>query len=103
VVNGQVILKHGRDKNVRAHHPWVFSGAVDKVKGKPLSGESVEVRTASGDLLGIGAWSPASQIQVRLWSFTDANIDRDFFGSAFNKRWLTGKHWAFHNTAQATV
>lgn len=55
MVNGQVILKHGRDKNVRAHHPWVFSGAVDKVKGKPLSGESVEVRTASGDLLGIGA------------------------------------------------
>ena len=79
MVNGQVILKHGRDKNVRAHHPWVFSGAVDKVKGKPLSGESVEVRTASGDLLGIGAWSPASQIQVRLWSFTDASIDRDFF------------------------
>ena len=65
MVNGQVILKHGRDKNVRAHHPWVFSGAVDKVKGKPLSGESVEVRTASGDLLGIGAWSPASQIQVQ--------------------------------------
>ena len=75
MVNGQVILKHGRDKNVRAHHPWVFSGAVDKIKGKPLSGESVEVRTASGDLLGIGAWSPASQIQVRLWSFTDVSID----------------------------
>ena len=79
MVNGQVILKHGRDKNVRAHHPWVFSGAVDNVKGKPLSGESVEVRTASGDLLGIGAWSPASQIQVRLWSFTDVSIDREFF------------------------
>ncbi|MEB4593544.1 class I SAM-dependent methyltransferase [Candidatus Thiothrix sp. Deng01] len=79
MVNGQVILKNGRDKNVRAHHPWVFSGAVDKLKGKPQSGETVEVRAANGDLLGLGAWSPASQIQVRLWTFADAVIDRSFF------------------------
>lgn len=79
VVNGQVILKAGRDKNVRAHHPWVFSGAVQHLKGKPQSGETVEVRAANGDLLGLGAWSPASQIQVRLWTFADARIDRDFF------------------------
>jgi 23S rRNA (cytosine1962-C5)-methyltransferase len=81
VVTGQIILKHGRDKNVRAHHPWVFSGAVDKVKGKLRAGDTVEVRTASGDSLGVGAWSPESQIQVRMWSFTAENIDRDFFRS----------------------
>ncbi len=79
MVTGQIILKHGRDKNVRAHHPWVFSGAVDKVKGKLRAGDTVEVRTASGDSLGVGAWSPESQIQVRMWSFTAENIDRDFF------------------------
>ena len=79
MVTGQIILKHGRDKNVRAHHPWVFSGAVDKVKGKLHAGDTVEVRTASGDSLGVGAWSPESQIQVRMWSFTAENIDRDFF------------------------
>ena len=81
MVTGQIILKHGRDKNVRAHHPWVFSGAVDKVKGKLRAGDTVEVRTASGDSLGVGAWSPESQIQVRMWSFTAENIDRDFFRS----------------------
>ena len=79
MVSGQIILKHGRDKNVREHHPWVFSGAVDKVKGKPRLGETVEVRAANGDLLGLGAWSPESQIQVRLWSMTEASIDRAFF------------------------
>ena len=79
MVSGQIILKHGRDKNVRAHHPWVFSGAVDKVKGKPRLGETVELRAANGDLLGLGAWSPESQIQVRLWSMTEASIDRAFF------------------------
>ena len=75
----RVELKKGRDKNVRAHHPWVFSGAVQSIIGKPLSGDSVEVRTAGGELLGIGAWSPESQIQVRLWTFIEEPIDRDFF------------------------
>lgn len=79
MVSGQIILKHGRDRNVRARHPWVFSGAVDKVKGKPQSGATVEVRAANGDLLGLGAWSPASQIQVRLWTCAEATIDHGFF------------------------
>ena len=79
MVSGQIILKHGRDKNVRAHHPRVISEAVDKVKGKPRLGETVEVRAANGDLLGLGAWSPESQIQVRLWSMTEARIDHAFF------------------------
>lgn len=79
MVNGQVFLRHGRDKNVRAHHPWVFSGAVERVKGKPRLGETVEVRTANGELLGLGAWSPESQIQVRLWTFQDEAIDYNFF------------------------
>ncbi|QTR45625.1 class I SAM-dependent methyltransferase [Thiothrix litoralis] len=79
MVSGQVVLKQGRDKNVRSHHPWVFSGAVQHVKGNPQSGETVELRAANGDLLGMGAWSPVSQIQVRLWTFAAALIDRDFF------------------------
>ncbi len=79
MVSGQIILKHGRDKNVRARHPWVFSGAIDKIKGKPRLGDTVEVRAANGDLLGLGAWSPDSQIQVRLWTTSEESIDRTFF------------------------
>lgn len=75
----QVILQRGRDKNIRARHPWVFSGAIASVKGEPALGETVEVRSEHGDLLGMGAWSPQSQIQVRLWAVGRATIDRDFF------------------------
>ena len=64
---------------MRAHHPWVFSGAVDKVKGKLRAGDTVEVRAANGDCLGVGAWSPDSQIQVRMWAFSTDSIDRTFF------------------------
>ncbi len=79
MVTGQILLKQGRDKNVRAHHPWVFSGAVDKIKGKLRAGDTVEVRAANGDCLGVGAWSPDSQIQVRMWAFSADSIDRTFF------------------------
>lgn len=77
----KIILKKGRDKNVRMRHPWVFSGAVQGVEGKPASGETVEVRAAHGDLLGMGAWSPESQIRVRMWSVGKAVIDSEFFSA----------------------
>lgn len=75
----QVILKKGRDKNIRARHPWVFSGAIQRTQGEPQLGETVEVCAASGDVLGMGAWSPASQIQVRMWSIGKTKINREFF------------------------
>lgn len=63
-----LILKPGRDKSVLARHPWVFSGAVDRVEGNPESGESVLVRDASGLALGWAAYSPASSIRARMWN-----------------------------------
>ena len=33
-----LVLKAGRDKSVKRRHPWVFSGAVEKVLGDPQSG-----------------------------------------------------------------
>lgn len=75
----RVILKPGRDKNLRARHPWVFSGAVARVRGEPESGDTVEVAADNGDLLGMGAWSPQSQISVRMWTFAPCAIDRAFF------------------------
>jgi 23S rRNA (cytosine1962-C5)-methyltransferase len=77
----RIILKPGRDKNLRARHPWVFSGAIGSVKGKLASGETVEVAADNGDLIGMGAWSPQSQIQLRMWSFGPAEIGRDFFAA----------------------
>lgn len=79
VKQAQVFLKKGRDKNVRARHPWVFSGAIERINGNPQSGETVELRSAHDDLLGLGAWSPESQIQVRMWTVGKGTVDRPFF------------------------
>lgn len=73
-------LHEGKDKSLRRQHPWVFSGAIARVKGQPEPGETVAVHAANGDWLGFGAWSPTSQIRVRMWSFSQRDvIDPQFF------------------------
>src|SRR5437879_11743151 len=62
-------LKKGREKSLRRRHPWIFSGAIERVTGKPGAGDTVEVRAASGKPLAQAAFSPKSQIRARRWSF----------------------------------
>jgi 23S rRNA (cytosine1962-C5)-methyltransferase len=69
-------LKPGREKSLRRLHPWVFSGAVDRLQGTANPGATVCVRSASGEFLAWAAYSPASQIRARVWSFDEvARID----------------------------
>ena len=68
-----VILHPGRDAALRRHHPWIFSGAVAEIKGSPASGDVVTVRSAQGEFLCYGDYSPTSQIRVRALSFTAAS------------------------------
>ena len=77
-----IILKPKREKNLLRRHPWIFSGAVAEVRGQPQPGETVEILSANGTWCGRGAYSPRSQIAVRLWTFApDEAIDDAFFRS----------------------
>jgi 23S rRNA (cytosine1962-C5)-methyltransferase len=79
-VNAKVWLKPGREKALRRRHPWVFSGAIDRVEDEAASGATVDLVDSSGTLLGRAAYSPASQIRARVWSFEAAeSIDAAFF------------------------
>ena len=74
----QLILKPGREKSLLRRHPWIFSGAVARVLGDPDMGDSVAVRAAGGEFLAWAAYSPASQIRARVWSWIEAEpIDAD--------------------------
>ena len=76
----RLILKKGREKSLLRRHPWIFSGAVEKIEGSPLPGETVEVTAADGTFLAWAGFSPASQITGRVWSFNpDERIDFEFF------------------------
>ena len=75
-----LILKRGRERSLKRRHPWLFSGAIEKVSGKPGAGDTVEIRDASGKPLGRAAYSPKSQIRARAWTFDPAEeVDAAFF------------------------
>ena len=75
----KLILKEGREKSLKRRHPWVFSGAVAKVQGKPAAGDTVELRSAAGAFLAVAAYSPQSQIVARVWDWREREIDPAFF------------------------
>ncbi len=71
-------LLDGKERSLLRRHPWVFAGSV--ARGKADAGETVRVEAADGRFLAWGAYSPASQIRVRAWSFDEAErIDHAFF------------------------
>ena len=63
-----VTLKKGKDRPVRRRHPWIFSGAIAHAPAANI-GDTVVVKDASGEVLGRGAFSPSSQIRVRMFTF----------------------------------
>ena len=74
-----LILKAGREKSLARRHPWIFSGAVERIDGDPASGATVDVVTSGGKFLARAAYSPASQIRARVWTFDPAQaVDADF-------------------------
>lgn len=75
-----LLLRPGRDRSVLLHHPWVFSGSIAQLQGKPEPGETVAVRAPQGAFLGYAAYSPESKIAARFWSWDESEkIDADFF------------------------
>ena len=64
-----IVLKPGREKSLAHRHPWIFSGAIDRVDGTPAPGETLAVHASDGTFLALGAFSPASQIRARAWTF----------------------------------
>src|SRR5450759_162037 len=75
-----IVLKPEREKSVLHRHPWIFASSIGKLEGSPGMGETVRIGNAKGQVLGWGAYSPDSQIRVRVWSFDPAEtIDVAFF------------------------
>jgi 23S rRNA (cytosine1962-C5)-methyltransferase len=72
-------LKEGKERSLLRRHPWVFDSAVAKGSADP--GETVRVEAHDGRFLAWAAFSPASRIRARAWSFDEAQrIDAAFLG-----------------------
>jgi len=76
----KIYLQAGREKSLLRRHPWVFSGAVEKLEGSVQSGDTVQVCDTQGGFLAWAAYNSASQIVARVWSWlAEDKIDADFF------------------------
>jgi 23S rRNA (cytosine1962-C5)-methyltransferase len=74
-------LKEGKERSLARRHPWIFDSAI--AKGGGDAGETVRVESHAGQFLAWAAFSPASKIRARAWSFDeDQRIDAAFLDSA---------------------
>ena len=75
----RIVLKPGREKSLLHRHPWIFSGAIARVEGDPGPGATVCVHADGGAFLARAAFSPASQIRARVWTFDEGEaVDAAF-------------------------
>src|SRR6266511_4096586 len=80
-----LILKAGREKSLLRRHPWIFSGAIQHVDNEPLLGGTVDLLSSNKQFLARASYSPTSQIRVRVWTFEDEPVDKEFFRKRIRK------------------
>ncbi|XQW83507.1 class I SAM-dependent methyltransferase [Thalassotalea piscium] len=79
-MSARIYLKVSREKSLLRRHPWIFSKAINKIKGNPMLGDTVDIYDHQEKWLARGAYSPESQIRIRVWTFDEQEeIDHDFF------------------------
>ena len=88
-----VILKRGKEESLRRYHPWIFSGAIQRIEGKPEEGDVVTVYTNDREFIARGHVQVGS-IAVRVLTFKNEPVDRKFWESriatAYDLRERTG-------------
>ncbi|MEN6319349.1 MAG: class I SAM-dependent rRNA methyltransferase [Syntrophaceae bacterium] len=76
----RIFLKPGREASLLRGHPWIFSGAIASVEGRPEPGDIVIAVSHKGIPLSLGFYNPASDISFRLLTTdTTASINYVFW------------------------
>ncbi|MBQ0071591.1 MAG: class I SAM-dependent rRNA methyltransferase [Spirochaetales bacterium] len=98
----RIRIAKGKDKQLQKHHPWVFSGAVDKVIPSFTTGDWAEVYSAEGTFIAKGWYDEKSHIILHLLTWdADEAVDDDFVRTLVKKAVLRRKE--FFSTSDATA
>lgn len=81
----RINLKRGREVPVLRGHPWIFSGAIEKIEGGADVAGVADVFDCEAHWIARGLWSPKSQIRVRTLTRQREEIDGDFFSRRINQ------------------
>jgi 23S rRNA (cytosine1962-C5)-methyltransferase len=77
-ISGKVILKKGKEISIQRFHPWIFSGAIQKMEGAVTDGGWVQVVDSKNQTLGFGHYQHGS-IAVRMLSFKHEEPSENFW------------------------
>jgi 23S rRNA (cytosine1962-C5)-methyltransferase len=94
-----IILKKGKEKAAILRHPWIFSGALDKVKGKPENGEVVVVRSSDKEFLAYAYYNDQSRVALRLLEWDEnTTIDKAWYAQKIKNAIRSRVHVLSENT-----
>ena len=98
----KITLSPGKDQSVKRFHPWIFSGAIARISGKPAEGEWVSVYSSENEFLAAGHYQVGS-IAVRVLTFADVEPDDNFWKNKIESAWKLRLSLGFDNNAETNV
>ncbi len=100
----ELILKPGKERSLLRRHPWVYDTAVARVNGRPAAGDTLAVRSRDGKWLAWAAFSPASTLRARCWSFVETDvIDQEWLAARVQEAVARRAHLAAASDALRLV
>ena len=104
----KVILSSGKDQSLRRFHPWVFSGAIKKIKNsegkevEPSEGDVVCVVSNHDEFLGLGHYQRGT-IAIRVFSFEDVELNQEFWNRKIENAFAVRAQLGLTNNAETNV
>ena len=81
----ELILKKGEERRILAGEPWVFANEVAKINGKGTQGDVCRVCASDGRFVCLGYINHLSKIIVRVLSYSEVEINEQFFFDRIKK------------------
>lgn len=82
----EILLKKGKDKAAWQLHPWIFSGAIAKIIGRPENGDLVSVYNDDREFIAYGYYNGESRVAIRLLEWDPAKqVNEDWWRERIRK------------------
>jgi 23S rRNA (cytosine1962-C5)-methyltransferase len=78
--SARLILNRGVRHRILDGHPWVFASEVERIEGDAVDGETIELRSARGEMLGSAIYNSQSQIVARRYAREMVPLDEYLLG-----------------------
>lgn len=84
-------LRKGKSESLRRFHPWIFSGAITRIPESLQEGDLVRIIDENKKFMALGHYQIGS-IAVRVLSFTERPIDKQFWVERLSEAYQVRKH-----------